>query len=76
MLKERGPQGDPEPTLDEYPTIAASENYEVWEDLDDGVYILSFNVNGVTIAVERDLLEEFADVVQQAARHHRTGRSS
>lgn len=60
------------PGEDQYPTIAASENFEIWDDVDDGVYIVSFNVNGVTIAIEHELFEEFSKIIAEADRFHRS----
>ena len=75
MPKDKGQQFEPLPTSDEYPTVASSENFEVWEDSEDGVYIISFVLNGVTIAVERELLEEFANVIDEAAKYNRSRRA-
>lgn len=60
------------PTEDQYPTIASSENFEIWDDVEDGVYIISFNVNGVTIAIDHELFEEFTKVVAEAERFNRS----
>jgi hypothetical protein len=60
------------PTEDQYPTIASTENFEIWDDVDDGVYIISFNVNGVTIAIEHELFEEFAKIVAETDRFNRS----
>lgn len=54
---------------DRYPTIASSECFEVWEDAENGDLTLSFNMNGVTIAVERTEFLELARVIQEAAEH-------
>jgi len=61
------------PTQDQYPTLAASENFEVWEDRDEGTVILAFNINGVTVAIERAEFDEFAQVVADAAKQLRAG---
>lgn len=61
------------PTEEQYPTIAASEYFEVWEDPEDDAFVMSFNLNGVTIAVERELFPDFARVVAQAAEYARSG---
>lgn len=55
-----------------YPTIAATENYEIWDDVDDGVYIISFNQNGVTVAVDHEVFDEFVQAVTNAASYHKT----
>lgn len=60
------------PLQEQYPTIAASENFEIWDDVEDGVYIISFNVNGATIAIDHELFDEFARVVAEAERFHRS----
>lgn len=54
---------------DRYPTLASSEYFEVWEDAEDGDLIVSFNMNGVTIAVERSEFLELARVIREAAEH-------
>lgn len=60
------------PLQEQYPTIASSEDFEVWDDVEDGVYIVSFNANGVTIAVEHELFDEFAKVIAEAERFHKS----
>ncbi len=56
-----------ESSEDRYPTLASSEFFEVWEDAEDGDLIVSFNLNGVTIAVERNEFLELARVIHEAA---------
>ena len=56
------------PTQDQYPTVASSDNFEVWEDQAEDMIILAFNVNGVTVQIERADFEEFARVVAEAQR--------
>ncbi len=63
------------PNEDQYPTIGSSENFEIWDDVEDGVYVLSFNLNGVTIAVEHELFAEFAQVVAEAERFNKSQRN-
>ena len=53
-------------TQDQYPTLASSDNFEVWEDRDEGAIILAFNVNGVTVAIDEADFAEFARVVADA----------
>lgn len=60
------------PAQEQYPTIAASEDFEIWDDVEDGVYIISFNPNGVTVAVDHELFEEFAKVVAEAEKFHKS----
>ncbi len=64
---------------EQYPTVASSENFEIWDDVEDGVYIVSFNPNGVTIAIDYEMFDQFAQVVTDAAGYHKTqgnGRAS
>ncbi len=66
------------PNQDQYPTVASSENFEIGDDVEDGVYVLSFNINGVTIAVEHEYFDEFAQAVAEAQRFNKSqmnGRS-
>ncbi len=60
------------PSQDQYPTLASSENFEIWDDVEDDVYIISFNANGVTIAVEHDSFDEFVQVLIEAQRFHKS----
>jgi hypothetical protein len=57
---------------DEYPTIAGSEDFEIWEDREDDAYVIAFNLNGVTITVDREEFGDFAQVVARAAEHARS----
>lgn len=61
-----------DPTSEEYPTVAATENFEIWDDVEDGVYIVSFNPNGVTVAIDYEMFDEFARAVADASGYHRT----
>lgn len=65
------PYGDFTPE-ESYPTIASTENFEIWDDVEDGVYIVSFNQNGVTVAIDHEVFDEFAQVVANAASYHKT----
>jgi len=58
---------------EEYPTLAGSENFEIWEDREDDAYVIAFNLNGVTVTVDREDFPSFADVVARAAEHARSG---
>lgn len=66
------PQDESYSSQDQYPTVASSANFEVWEDKEEGSYILAFNLNGVTVEVDRELFEEFSRVVADAAEHDRS----
>jgi len=55
-----------------YPTIASTENFEIWDDVEDDVYILSFNQNGVTVAIDHGMFDELAQVIASAASYHKT----
>ena len=61
------------PTQDQYPTLASSDNFEVWEDRDEGAIILAFNVNGVTVAIDEADFGEFARVVADAQKQLSAG---
>jgi hypothetical protein len=61
------------PSQDQYPTVASSENFEIWEDKTEDMIILAFNVNGVTIAVEKSDFDEFARVVAEGQKAFRSG---
>lgn len=61
------------PTQEQYPTVASSENFEVWEDRDEGSIILAFNLNGVTVAIDQADFAEFARIVGDAAKKIRAG---
>ncbi|MBI2953598.1 MAG: hypothetical protein HYY30_04735 [Chloroflexi bacterium] len=60
------------PAQEQYPTIASSENFEIWDDVEDGVYIISFNLNGATIAIDHETFEEFASVIAEASKFHKS----
>ncbi|MGQ9677429.1 MAG: hypothetical protein ACUVX1_17335 [Chloroflexota bacterium] len=64
------------PTQEQYPTLASTDNFEVWEDRDEGSVILAFNINGVTVAIDRVDFGEFAQVVSDAAKKIRAGGMS
>ncbi|MBI2865592.1 MAG: hypothetical protein HYX94_13665 [Chloroflexi bacterium] len=66
------PHDESHPSEEQYPTIASSANFEVWEDRDEDAYIFAFNLNGVTIAVDRELLAELRQVVDEAAEYDRS----
>ncbi len=60
------------PNEDQYPTIGSSENFEIWDDVEDDVYIISFNVNGVTVAIDHELFGELAKVIAEADIFHKS----
>lgn len=51
----------------DFPTVAASENFEIWDDVAGESFVMAFNLNGVTIAVGHEEFAELARVVAQAA---------
>lgn len=61
------------PTQEQYPTLAATDNFEVWQERDEGSVIVAFYVNGVTVAIDEADFDEFARVVGEAAKKMRAG---
>ncbi len=66
------PQDESLPSQEQYPTVASSANFEVWEDPEEGAYIVAFNLNGVTVAVDRELFDELSRVIAEAAEYDRS----
>lgn len=59
----------------DFPTVAASENFEVWDDVAGQSFVLAFNLNGVTIAIGHEEFAELARVIAQAAAYDQQRRA-
>ncbi|MBI2322765.1 MAG: hypothetical protein HYU88_11940 [Chloroflexi bacterium] len=59
----------------DFPTVAGSENFEIWDDVAGESFVMAFNLNGVTIAVGHEEFAELARVVAQAAAYDQKRRA-
>lgn len=53
---------------EQLPALATSENFDVYQDEEGEAVVLVFNLNSVTVAIDREDFAEFAQVVADAGK--------
>ncbi|MBI3966383.1 MAG: hypothetical protein HY329_12190 [Chloroflexi bacterium] len=67
-MREMGGNGQPSDD-EQFPTLASSESFEIWDDPQGDSFVIAFNANGVTVAVNRADFPDLARVIAEAARN-------